>query len=172
MQRVLYLFITTFFFFGVSINGFAQQSDSENATASATILAHLDVQKVTDLSFDDVSPGIEKTIPRASGAEFTVTGGSGAAVSLSFTLPSFLDEVGAETNQLPISFTDTDANWETGTTTDDAGTNAFDPTAGATTISSFPAGGIAVFLGGTVQPANTQAAGTYEGTITLTATYN
>lgn len=165
MQRFLYLFVTIFLFSGITKNSYAQQSDDASAQASAVILAHLEVLKVTDLLFGDVSPGINKTIARANGAGFTVTGGGGASVILEFTLPAGTDHTYSLTddssNELELTFAADDANWETGTTTDDAGSNTFDPTAGATTISSFPAGGIAVFLGGTVAPTNDQSAGEY-----------
>ena len=176
MQRFLYILVVVFLLFGITKNGYTQQSDNASANASAIILAQLEVLKVTDLLFGDVSPGINKTIARTNGAEFTVTGGSGASVSLDFTLPAgtgySYSLVDANENELELVFAAEDANWETGTTTNDAGSNTFDPTAGATTISGFPAGGIAVFLGGTVIPTNDQPAGEYEGTITLTAIYN
>lgn len=145
------------------------QSANANIPANANVIAQLNVTAGNALGFGDVSPGVSKSvaISDATAGTFSVTGGGGASVSLGFTLPTNLTS-GA--NNLPIAFSTTDANWEDGISS--LGTNVFDPNAGVS-VGALPADGdMTVFIGGTVNPTNGQAAGTYTGTITLTATYN
>lgn len=153
---------------GLSTSVLAQNSDNDNINASADVIAAISVTGDNDLTFGDVSPGVNKTVApdAATAGLFTVTGGADASVELQFsTLPGNLSD-GA--NTLPITYT---ANY--GDTYSAA--SDFTPSEG-TAFSGSPAipsdGDLNVFLGGTVNPGGTQAAGNYSATITLTATYN
>lgn len=166
MKRLLQITLITFVIAGLTTVASAQQSDNDNIQANATVIAQLDVTAGSPLNFGDVTPGISSSVAYGSGGSFSISGGGGASVILDFTLPTNLTSGG---NNLPISFSTTDANWEDGTTSN--GNNVFDPNSPETI--TFPSDGdMSVFIGGTVTPDNTQAAGTYSGTIVLTATYN
>ena len=166
MKRLLNITLITFVFTGLTTVALAQQSDNDQIQASATVVAQLDVTAGNALDFGDVSPGIPSSVAYGSGGSFSITGGGGASVILDFTLPTNLTDGG---NNLPISFSSTDANWEDGTTS--SGSNEFDPNSSETI--TFPSDGdMTVFIGGTVSPTVGQAAGTYTGNIVLTATYN
>lgn len=169
MNKFLKTLLMTFTAFGLTAVALAQQSDNANIAANANVIAQLVVNAGNSLDFGDVSPGVSRSVANsdATAGTFSVTGGAGAVVSLSFTLPANLTS-GA--NNLPIAFSTTDANWEDGISS--LGTNVFDPNAGVS-VGALPTDGdMTVFIGGTVNPANGQAAGAYTGTITLTATYN
>ena len=167
MKRLLQITLVAFIMTGLTTVAFAQgQSDNASIGADATVIAQLDVTAGSSLNFGNVTPGVSSSVAYGSGGSFSITGGGGASIDLDFTLPANLT---LGTNNLPISFSTTDANWEDGNTS--SGSNEFDPNAG-TTI-TFPADGdMTVFIGGTVNPGAGQVAGTYTGNIVLTATYN
>lgn len=169
------------------------QTDNADASASATVLVPVEVVKDTDLQFGNVTPGNTKTIGVESAvlagtaggtteaaAKFTVTKGAGSEVVLGLTLPENL--AGSDDNELPINFEESGDNKLGRLTTSDAadGENPQDltPQAEFVTLTGgayekyFNAETFYVWLGGTVVPATDQAAETYSGTITLTATYN
>ena len=139
--------------------GMAAQSNTADLTASAVVLAPIDVSFVADLDFGDVLPGVPTVVAPADGGQFTVTGATNQDVILDFDLPTDLLN-GVLT--LPVSFT---AGWG-----DDAPTNVIDPSTDPTANLGTTLD-IDVFLGGTVTPAIDQAAGTYEADVTLTVTY-
>lgn len=181
--------LTLLLFSGVT---FAQQSDNADATASADVLAPVEVDKNTDLVFGNVSPGNTKTIDvesailngRAGGttesaAQFTITKGSNSEVSLEWSLPSTLED--ESSNTLNINFNDDNETKLSRLTTSSAsdGDNQVDltPADGVTLTASeyssyFSASEFYVWLGGTVVPSDEQTQGSYSGTVTLTATYN
>jgi spore coat protein U-like protein len=139
--------------------GTAAQSNTADLTATAQVLAPIDVSFVSDLDFGDVLPGVPMTVAPADGGQFTVTGATSEDVILDFTLPSDLTGGG---DPIPVSFT---AGWG-----DDAPDASIDPTSDPT-VNLGTTTNIDVFLGGTVTPAINQAAGTYNATVTLTVTY-
>jgi len=135
-----------------------------------------------DLDFDLVSQGINKTIGfennvtagTAIGGEntgrFHVEAATGSHVSFNFsTLPSNL-QVGEDGATMPIVYTAAWGNTNDGSDVEeDLGSVSEE---GGDTVEGVVDGAFYVFLGGTVQPANDQAAGTYTADITLTAEYN
>lgn len=141
-------------------------TDFANITASANVAAAIDVQTGNNLLFGTVLPNVSKAIAvtDAGAGTFLVVGAASATVDLSFTLPGPLTGTGGN---LTITNWDAQAN----TANDPTGGTNFDPSAGLTGT-SLGAGTLYIFIGAEVQPTNTQAAGTYQGTITLTATYN
>lgn len=168
MKRSIKTIFTAALVLGLSSGVLAQNSDNDNISASADVIAALSVTGDNDLTFGDVSPGVNKSVApdAATAGLFTVSGGADASVELQFsTLPSTLSD---GTNTLPISYT---ANY--GDSYNAA--NDFTPSEGAA-FSGSPTiptdGDMNVYLGGQVTPAGTQAAGNYSATITLTATYN
>lgn len=161
----------------------------ENITGSATVMQAISVVPSQNLNLGMVSPNVDKTIDltgkttggqNGNGTEaagrFVVSAGIGTDVVIEFTtLPTNLM---FGTEELPISYT---AGYHgsiptvgvafPGTTF--VPTSSYNVNAGVfptNTISS--ANAIYVFLGATVAPTEDQAAGLYQETITLTATYN
>lgn len=144
--------------------GFAQESAS--ATVTATVLAPLAVSG-TDMSFDDVEPGRQKSVARTSesAGTFALTGRASHEITATFTLPSNVTN-GADL--LPISFSSTDGGFNTANT--QASAAPFDPS--AIQIWNFIGTGAAyVWLGATVTPTLSQAGGTYSGMVELTVDY-
>lgn len=158
-----------------------------NITASAIVAGGLTISGDAGLDFNTVAPGVTKTIGTddavlqgsATGSEtageFNVTKGANTTVTFTLTLPTELT-FNAET--MPINFADYNAN-QLGLWTITAGgadVTAFTPATGDILIGAitggFAATGIKLELGGTVVPDPAQAAGTYTGTISLSAVYN
>jgi hypothetical protein len=143
------------------------QAQTAGIGASARVLRVITVAGARTLAFGNVLPGVARTVGVAAGTSgrFTLRGQNGANVNLRFTLPSNLTN-GAST--LPIG------SWtgyvNTVNNTGGAG-RAFTPSAAATAATFSASGRLFVFIGGTVTPAANQAAGSYTGTVTLTAAY-
>jgi hypothetical protein len=166
-------------------------TDNDHITGSATVMQAITVTPDQNLNLGMVSPNVAKTINlngKTSGGQasngteltgrFIVSAGAGTDVNVQFTtLPPNL--VYNTNNDLAIAYT--------------AGYHTAIPPVGdvfpgitfatASTLTNieggvFPthtigsANAIYVFLGATVSPTDNQVAGLYEGTITLTATYN
>lgn len=141
------------------------QSNSGSITATAVVQQPISVIGAVNLSFGNVFPGVPATVALtdAGAGRFDVAGQASAPVTMSFTaLPGNLT-FGA--NNMPVVFT---AGFNT--TNAAAGATPFTPGSGAATSLS-GTGALFVFMGGTVTPAVNQAAGTYNGTITLQVTY-
>jgi hypothetical protein len=142
------------------------QSASINATAA--VLLPVTVTGVRDLSFGDVYPGLNKTITvtAATSGEFSLSGQPGAQVQFSFVLPTNLTNAA---NTLPIG---TWTGYHNQTNDASAGGQSFTPSASPTAAALAPVSGqLFVFLGATVSPSSTQAAGAYSGQITMNAAY-
>jgi hypothetical protein len=145
------------------------QPNAADITASATVLSPLTVVNQNDLDFGTVFPGVDASVAITDGTagRWYITGADNAEVDLTFTLVANLTSGG---NNLPIVFAAGDAGYNTTNLASAATT--FDPNAGATTnLSNAATGELYVWIGGTVQPATGQPAGTYTETITLTVDY-
>lgn len=144
----------------------AAQAQSANINVTANVFQAMTVTGARTLDFGNVFPGVNKAIAvsDATSGRFDLTGQASANVNLTFTLPATLTS-GA--NSMPIG------TWTgcTAPTNSTAGCTAFTPS-GTPSASAFSgAGALFVWVGGTVSPAAAQAAGTYTGTVTLTAAY-
>ena len=144
----------------------AAQAQSANINATAVVYQAKTVTGARALDFGNVFPGVAKSIAvaAATSGRFDLTGQASANVNLTFTLPTNLTS-GA--NNLPIG-TWTGCTNATNTTT---GCTTFTPSGTATPTAFSGTGNLFVWVGGTVTPAANQAAGTYNGTVTLTAAY-
>jgi hypothetical protein len=169
---------------GFAFNTTAQTTDNDQILAETIVLTGIDVTAISNLNFGFVSPGITKAVgldgvavPASSNqtgvtvGRFEVEAGEGASVDLTYgTLPDELTHTNTidklQVNEgAYISVFNTTATPVGGTTLNTGG--------GTTNIASFPAGGIIyVYLGGEVNPGNTQLAGYYSAPVVLTATYN
>ena len=150
------------------LTGTAAQAQTNNAsiTATATVQTPINVLGAQQLSFQNVFPGVNKTVAASdltNAGRFDVTGQANTPVTLSFTLPATLSD---GTNTMPIaSYTGIHALLNT-----QVGGASFTPSAGATTSLS-GLGALFVWIGAQVQPATNQAAGVYTGSITMTVVY-
>lgn len=142
------------------------QSNNASITATANVQTPINVLGAQQLDFQNVFPGVNKTVAAsdlANAGRFDVTGQATAPVTLSFTLPASLSD---GSNTMPIaSYTGIHALLGT-----QVGGVSFTPSAGAST-SLGATGLLFVWLGAQVQPATNQAQGTYTGTITMTVVY-
>jgi hypothetical protein len=150
----------------LSLTASVAQAQSANILATANVFQAMTVTGSRDLDFGDVFPGVNKAIGIAAptSGQFTLAGQSSANVNLSFTLPANLVNGG---NNLPIGTWTGCHNTSNAT----AGCTSFTPSAANTASQFSGTGGLWVWVGGTVSPAANQAAGTYTGTVTLTAAY-
>jgi hypothetical protein len=145
----------------------AEAQNSASIQATATVLTALTVAAGNNLLFGNVTPGVNKTvaIADAGAGTFTVTKAATSGVTLSFTLPTDLTTGGGDL--LPIgSWT---GAWNTSAST--SGANGFTPSAAGSNTSVTAGTSLTVFVGATVSPATTQAAGSYSGTVTMSAVY-
>ena len=135
-------------------------------TATATVSTALTVTAGNDLDFQLVIPGFMKTVAvsDATAGTFSMIGGAGAEVAISFTsLPANLTD---GLNLLPIAYTGVH-----NTVADPvAGATAFTPSSGATTNLS-GLGELYWYVGGTVDATAQFISGTYTGTVTMTGAY-
>jgi hypothetical protein len=136
-------------------------------SVSAEVSTQLTVSGARQLTFPTVYPGFARTIAAtdatASG-KFSINGGPNANISFTLTLPSNL---ASGSNNLPISA------WTGCRNNQDAltGCSAFVPNASPLGAVIGAGGVYVVFLGATVTAGAAQAAGTYTGTVSMTAAY-
>lgn len=147
----------------------AAAAQTGSITATANVLTPLTVTGVNNLDFGNVYPGVNASVAptAATAGSFTIAGVAGAQITLTFTLPTNLQD--AALDNLPISFATTDA--ASNQANSQAGAGVIDPNQVLTTNLDATTGNYYVWIGGTVAPTGSQPAGTYNGTITLTAAY-
>ena len=148
----------------LTLGALPAMAQTGNIQATANVFQAITVTGAQDLLFGNVFPGVPKTVGVAAGGRFDLLGQASTPVQVAFTLPTNLVN---GTNNLPIG------TWTgcTNPTTSPAGCTSFTPSGTATTTGFSAAGAVSVFVGATVTPAAAQPAGTYTGTITLTANY-
>ena len=142
------------------------------ATVYSVPITFLNLQ---DLNFATVTRGVAKTVAQntAAAGKVRVTGQPNAYAQIRFTLPSQLQNIQAVPGiTMPISFAANSARWRRRVDRVNGGV-VFNPAVG---VNNAQFGGNAnpyffVYLGGTVTPSPTQAAGIYQGSIILTITY-
>ena len=143
------------------------QSNNASITATASVQTPINVLGAQALDFQNVFPGVNKTVPATDlsrAGRFDVSGQASTPVTISFSLPATLSSAG---NTMPIaSFTGIHAQVAT-----QVGGTGFTPSSGATTSLSAGGGLLFVWVGAQVQPATNQASGTYTGSIIMTVVY-
>jgi len=149
---------------------FAPQGFSQGATVTATgtVLAPLSVTGTGLIFGDQLFPGHNEIVVTtdAGAARFDIVGEPQKEITATFTLPEIL-ESGSST--MPISFSPTSGGHDNAIALQ-ASATVFDPNA-PVTVSLYTAGEYFIWLGGTVSPSETQAAGAYTGSITLDTVY-
>lgn len=121
---------------------------------------------VRNLAFGNVLPGVPSTVQATDAVrsgQFNITGPILGRVEITFTLPATLS--GGTGATMPISFGSMSAGYSANGSV--AGQTAFDPrTPFRATLSVLGRG--SVFLGGTLAPLGSQAAGSYTGSVIIT----
>jgi len=174
--------------------GSLANAQSASISANATVISEIVVNNVSNLDFGIVVVGQKKVvfagnktptrvstgtvIDNGSGGEFTISAQAGSDVTISFVLPTSL--AGSISGTLPIVFAETRDNMKQIKTIEqiEGGGATIDPNSPSYRIANFPTldigggvNGIRVIIGGEVD-ATSATAGSYTGTITLSATYN
>jgi len=146
---------------------------SVNATAELVTVG-MTITTLRNLNFGSVPKGVATTVlPTAAGAgEWQVDGNKNAFATITFTLPTVLNNIqAAPGSTMPISFSATSAIWNRSTNNPAAGA-AFDPNVGTTGRFGPPATPtLYIWIGGTVNPAANVKPGIYQGTIIVTLIY-
>jgi hypothetical protein len=155
----------------------AKAQDVTTGSATATVLAVLQVTATQALNFGNVYQGVAKTQDETSDANsgiFTITGAVAADISCFFQLPEFV-ALADGSDRMTITFSSTDATFDI-----TVGGTPGTPGVGAT-LNTNPrnltgtaigaAGTSQIFLGGKVIPSVNQTAGAYAADIVLTVAY-
>ena len=143
------------------------QTNNASIQATATVQQPVNVTGAADLDFGNVFPGVNKSVAVSDGGagRWDVTGQSGTSVELTFSLPAALSD---GTNSLSIgTYT---GHWNNVSASPSGGT-AFTPSGGASNATLGGAGQLYVYIGATVTPTTTQAAGVYTGSLSMTVAY-
>lgn len=141
-----------------------------NLTVTATIFQSLSVISLRDLRFDNVFPGVPKTVAHDNNraGRWRIRGERNAPITMTFTLPANLVRNGTG-ELMPVGAWS--AGWDVNNSP--AGSTAFTPSAAPTPaqLSNTVLAQVFVFIGATVTPAAGQRAGAYRATATLTVAY-
>ena len=141
------------------------QVNNASITATATVQAPINVTAVSNLDFQNVFPGVAKTVltTDATAGRWDVLGAASTPVSLNFTLPTNL---ASGANLMPIGTWTGNHN----TTATPSGAS-FTPSGTPTAATLSATGALFVYIGATVSPLSNQAAGVYTAAVTLTVLY-
>lgn len=153
------------------LNSGAQAQEVGIIQAVATVVSSMSVQGMHDLDFGGVTPGVPKTIDKASAGsagEWRVTGASLAEVSVTFDLPPAL--VHSSGSTMLVSFNSTAASFDDGTGSQAAPAGVINPN-GPSVLNVGGSGELWIWIGGTVTPSVSQTGGNYSADVTLTVTY-
>ncbi|HEY7683880.1 MAG TPA: DUF4402 domain-containing protein [Gemmatimonadales bacterium] len=155
----------------LSLAASTARAQSANINATATVYQAMTVTGARTLDFGNVFPGVNKAVAvtDATSGRFDLVGQAAANVNLTFTLPANLTSAG---NNLPVG-TWTGC-WNPTANNSASGCTAFTPSGSASAVAFGGSSGTSnmwVFVGATVSPGAAQVAGTYTGTVTLTAAY-
>lgn len=144
----------------------ALRAQSATVASTAAVVTPLIVAGTAPLDFGTVVQGVNKTVPfnGATSGRMSVTGLGNSQVSLTFTLPTTLSSGG---NSMPVNAYRVRANGTNAT----AGATRITVTSGVPVNRNLVNGNLFLFIGGRVQPAVTQAGGSYTAPIVLAAAY-
>lgn len=168
INRLMLLTLTCFLVGGGSI--LAQERAAIQALA--TVVSSLSIVGTNNLQFGTVTPGVTKSVDKASigfAGEWEITGTASAELTVDFTLPDTMrtvDSLGA----MRIDFSATDVSFSDGTGNQTAPNGTLNPN--GPSVRRIGAGGtMTVWIGGTVYPRVSQTGGDYSAEIMLTVAY-
>jgi hypothetical protein len=160
-----------------------RSQDVANGSATATLLAALQVAAPNALAFGNVYQGVAKSVANneASAGVFTIQGAANAQISIYMQLPDYLAG-GTGNDRMVVAFSTTDATVDSVAAAGPVANT--DPTSQGgggwpnTNPHAFPAatqlggdGFASIYLGGKVIPSVNQTAGAYQADIVLTVAY-
>ncbi|HET7584667.1 MAG TPA: hypothetical protein VFK13_07165 [Gemmatimonadaceae bacterium] len=156
----------------------AARASAQGPAVSQPIQARADVAAAltvsgTDLSFGTVFQGINKTVAPSdlTAGRFAVTGAASSGVNVTWTsVPTVLTNSVSGTT-MPIGSWTGCANGVSDGSAAGGCTTSIN-FAGTTAATLSASGELYIFVGATVQPAATQAAGTYAAPVTVQIAYN
>jgi len=132
------------------------------------------VFQIRDLAFGTVFPGVSSVISRtdaANSGRFDLSGKKNRDVQLTFVLPAVMTRTGLPAATLPLAFGANDAGYSPTQAVGNQ-TVTWDPRAPQTlTLPNTPNPKVSIFLGGRVNPAVNQPAGSYTGTVVLNVVF-
>lgn len=171
MKRLTPVIILIFALISISTaysqnDGIVPKPITATIIAKGTVLSPISVSDTRDLDFgEDILPGIDRVIDKNSNSagKFTIMGQPGKEISITMSLP--LELISGE-EVLPVVFSATDAGYKVpgGNTVD------FDPFNPVNAVFGND-GTMEIYLGGTAKPYYSQAAGMYDGTVTVVFYY-
>jgi hypothetical protein len=151
----------------------AQGSASVTVTANV-VTSPIVINALRTLDFGVVPKAVATTVQptAATAGAWQVVGDRNAFATISFTLPTVLNNIqAAPGSTMPIAFNSTAARWNRANN-DPASATAFDPTVGTTgRFGPTPNPTLYIWIGGTVTPPAAAKPGIYQGTIVVTITY-
>ncbi|MEE9442188.1 MAG: hypothetical protein V3V99_05930 [candidate division Zixibacteria bacterium] len=161
----------------------AQAQDVANGSATATVLAALQVVATSPLAFGNVYQGVAKTIDKntADAGIFDITGAANADLLMYMNLPEYIATATGD-DRMTIAFSSSSCDMDTALAAQPGdptsfidGWQAIDPHDIMNVAGADPclgdAGFCAIFIGGKVTPRINQTAGAYSGDIILTVAY-
>ena len=127
-----------------------------------------DPTAINDLAFDNVYPGVPKTVTKytaGKAAEFHVDGTAGDDIQIDFTLPTYLAASGFN---MPIIFVETDLSMDSSATPDQSSPGYDNRSPWQSQSYQIGSSGLQIWLGATLVPKLGQPPGSYSGMIVLT----
>ncbi len=151
----------------------AQNSAAHTARANV-VTSNVVVTGLTNLDFGVILAGSPATVlpTDPTAGSFNVTGDPNRFVTMTFTLPTVLNNITFPGPTMPIAFGPTSAIWLRGQVGPPGTGNPFDPSVSTVgRLGPPPRPFMRVWIGGTATPASAQAQGLYTGSIVLTVVY-
>ena len=172
LNRIFLVLVAAGLVVGLTAPG-AQAQEIAIIQATATVLSSMSAVGTHNLQFGTVTPGVNKTVDKASAADagaWTITGLAGAEVSLTFDLPTELQH-NSLGSTIPVVFSATDASYDDGTGGGQAApVGVINPSAPG--LLNIGAGGsLELWIGGRAMPAISQTSGDYSADISLIIAY-
>ncbi len=146
----------------------------ERATilATATVVSSLTIVGTNNLQFGSVTPGVNKSIDKATlgfAGEWTINGTNSAEISILFALPDSLLTLDSLSG-MRITFANSDASYGSLPAQQTAPVGILDPN-GPSAHRLGANGQMLIWIGGTVFPRISQTGGDYSAEILLTVAY-
>jgi hypothetical protein len=154
------------------ITTLGQAQERATILATATVVSSLSIVGTNNLQFGTVTPGVNKSVDKATigfAGEWSVTGAASAELSIEFELPDSLittDSLSA----MRVTFSSTDVSYGTLPAQQSAPVGVLDPN-GPSVRRLGANNQMILWIGGTVFPRISQTGGDYAAEILLTVAY-
>lgn len=154
------------------LTGIVAAQERATILATATVVSSLTVVGTNNLQFGTVTPGVNKSVDKATlgfAGEWTISGTSSAELSIQFGLPDSLLTIDSLSG-MRISFASSDASYGTLPAHQTVPVGILDPN-GPSADRLGANGQMLIWIGGTVFPRISQTGGDYSAEILLTVAY-